>query len=298
MRAALLTATLLLGCNAAVTEIVVSTETDRDVPGELDAVRWEVHATAIGGGVHERETALVPGAPVRMTLVHEGGPLGPLTLRALGLRDGREVTRAEIEARFLLGRSVFVPLDLFRACGATRCGPAEACDAEGRCVQVVLPDAGMTPPPDAGPPPASDSGVDAGDACAETCGAGRCECEGSCDRCALHCADDCRDVRCSGRGRECAIEARDASNVEVECKGGARCVIDARGASNAETIRCREGSDCELDCRGTSNCRLDCDEDARCLLRCDGDNCEAAGEGCEERRECGGGVIACNRDCP
>lgn len=291
MRVALLGAALLIGCHAPVTELVVHTETDHDVPGELDAVRWEVDATAIGGSVHVRTAPLLTGEPARMTLVHERGPLGPLTLRAVGLRDGDDVARAQIEARFILGRSLLVPLDLFRACAATRCGAGEACDVEGRCVPLA---------PDAGPPPAADSGPppDAGVACAEVCGDGRCACERDCARCALRCEDDCPDVRCDGRDTQCAVDARGASNVQVECKGGARCVIDARGASNADTIQCRDGSDCEVDCRDTSNCRVDCHEEARCLVRCDGDDCAIEGEGCEERRSCGGGVIACNRGCP
>ena len=75
-------------------------------------------------------------------------------------------------------------------------------------------------------------------------------------------------------------------------------MVDARSASNLDRVRCHDGASCEVDCRETSNCRVTCDEGAECLVRCDGDGCALGGEGCEERRDCGDGVFACNRGCP
>jgi len=266
------------GCHGPLTELVVSTDTDH----ELDAVRWEIDATAIGGGVSTRQAAFA-GGPLRMTVVHERGPYGPIRLRAYGLRGDAEVARAEVEVSFVPGASVLVPLDLYRACDGQRCGPGETCDARGRCVAVAAPDAGLN--------------ADGGAGCYETCAGSECQCDRGC-RCDLTCGEDCEKVRCDHDGTSCTLDARGASNAELDCRSGARCVVDARGASNLDRVRCHDGASCEVDCRDTSNCRVTCDEGAECLVRCDGDDCALGGEGCEERRDCGGGVFACNRGCP
>lgn len=332
-RAAVAIAICLAGCSAEPTRIVVVTQTDLEMPAELDALAIEVDATAIGGAREERRTALdgtlvVP--PIVLAIVHDGGELGPITVRASGLHEGDVVVTRAARLSFVQGRSVLLRLDLVGACRDRSCDTDRSC-AAGSCVPLDVdaealppwagrealpalpdpPDDGGVPVVDAWVPGPVDAGVDAatmpdagvcavGCECAQTCVDDEgCECKSGC-ACSLACVpgDECTHVVCDGAGTTCAIDGADTSTLEVRCDHRSVCTIDAQGASAATQLSCRDGSQCDVDCRGASSCLLRCESGSQCLLRCDVDSecdvdCTSG-----DRRVCADGVVACNRGCP
>jgi len=138
------------------TEIVVVVESDLSVPGELDAVRVDIMA----GGQSSSSTGDLTGAgalplPRVLNLLHSGGPLGPVEVRAVGRLGGAEVVSREARVFFIEGRTVVLRLELLRSCVGSTCGADETCAAGGcRPVDVdpsELSDwTGTTDRPDAG----------------------------------------------------------------------------------------------------------------------------------------------------
>lgn len=334
MKRVLAAALVLLasGCEG-VTEIVVEVRSDLAVPEELDEIRVEVDGTQVGAGRQQRRIPLTgtgddgPALPVRVVLVHDGGPLGPLRVIARGVAGGDEVVSQSARTAFRRGRTVILPMALSRSCRDRTCGAEETC-VDGRCEPLEPPalDAGLGdadggpgagtdagpagadagPDPDAGPTGPDAGGCPAGCPCSQVC-TGGCTCDDGCG-CELSCpsGEDCESVRCE-HGATCELDARGASNLAAECRHGATCTVDARGASNVLDVVCREDSVCEVDCGDVSNCVVRCENEARCRVRCAGaSNCRI--EGCGDldddvdegdgHLDCGDGWRACRTSCP
>jgi hypothetical protein len=84
-------------CAADRTQVVVVVDSDFTVPTELDGVRVEI--TSPDGTMRTSTGDLrAQGLPRTVTLVHEGGPLGPFRVHAEGMLAG--TPRVERNAMF------------------------------------------------------------------------------------------------------------------------------------------------------------------------------------------------------
>ena len=314
-RVALALLVTLAGCHAPLTELVVVTDTDLQVPDELDTVRFEVDATAIGSSAIEiRETSIVgagaPSLPLVLVLLHDGGDaaLGPIRVRAIGRRGGSERVRHEARTSFIRERSTVLRLDLFARCVDQSCPDGETCGPSGECRDARIDPSSLpawSPHRDAGRHD-DDGGTgpaveeDAGSrACEDTGCSSGCECSGGCE-CTLSCreGDTCESGVCRGAGTRCAVQAQRASNFAHRCEDGATCDIDARDVSNVRDVVCTGGADCSVRCEGSSNCFVRCESGARCALRCDEDSSSCEITSCDgDLRECDDDYWVCNRGC-
>lgn len=149
----MLIALLALSCTSERTgggaQLLVIVSSDLSVPDELDRVALDVSGQQIEGvaqaDLRER------GFPRTVTLVHEGGPLGPVTIRVRGYLAEAEIIQKETIAWFPSEGDGQVEIHLDRSCVGVSCGDGRTCD-ESVCVTVTDPitgdDAGAT---DAGP---------------------------------------------------------------------------------------------------------------------------------------------------
>lgn len=148
----------LAACGRAPTEIVVLVTTDLDVPADADVLR--VTVTEPDGEVRESDVAISSGDAERtLVLLHRGGALGPLEIRASARLGATEVLAARRIVSFEDGRTLHLRIPLDRACATVSCG-ARTCEA-GRCRD---PEVGAC---DLDPAQCSDGGVEdagAGDA--------------------------------------------------------------------------------------------------------------------------------------
>jgi hypothetical protein len=157
-------------------------------------------------------------------------------------------------------------------------GPDPRIDAAPSQPDAAPPDAA---PPDAAPECSDSCGMCGGGCCTQTCGGGP-DCRPTCGQDGCACTLDCAategtcEPRCE-RDSACAIDCSDVNDCRPRCRRG-MCEIDCTGANNCDKVQCTEGASCLLDCAGSNNCEFE---------RCDG-----------EQVSCGGGVVACNRDCP
>lgn len=293
------------GCSEPLTEAVVRVSSDLTVPDELDEVRFQVDTSAIDERSSARGVTLGDGGaqlPVTLTLVHDGGALGPVEVTAIGLRQGTEIVSRTARFHFLRGRTLTVQLDLDRRCISPGCetvlpdgggdaGTAPSLDG-GPVTEPGRSDAGPAPEPDAGEPVCP-----AGCACTMGCGSTTCHCSTGCP-CTFTCTpgEDCEKVYCEGVGTTCELDAHEGSNVrDIRCDEGATCEFDGSGASNV-AVKCEHGSSCFVDCTNVTNCEVQC-KDSSCLVECAGTSeCDIL--------ECDGEVLrcgtqlACGRACP
>jgi len=137
---------LLAASCSSVTEIVVDVTTDLPVPARVDELRV---VASVAGGAEQRSTASLVDRrpPRRVVLVHAGGPLGPVRIRASAHGAEGEIISAERSVAFEPGRSVAVLIALEASCVGVTCPGAGLCQG-GRCVDpcelsgVGCPDAG------------------------------------------------------------------------------------------------------------------------------------------------------------
>ena len=144
-----------LGCGSdpdALTQIEITVDSDLDVPDELDRV-----AIAVSGMVTDeaasadlREQPL----PRHLTLVHEGGPLGPVRVTVTGFRGRSQVVERVVQTRFERGKLVMLAIELERGTGTGDAGEDGGEDG-GEL------DAGTDAATDSGTDAATDSGTDA-----------------------------------------------------------------------------------------------------------------------------------------
>jgi hypothetical protein len=148
---------LSMNCSTAegpATEIVVVTESDLEVPAELDYLE----VRAIGpNGKEQRASSILStarGLPRRVVLRHATGNLGPLHIVASGQKTGREIVSRVADTAFQEGRQVVLHLALLRSCVGIDCG-GQTCTSAG-CVSTDvlgegLPELGELPTPGAVP---------------------------------------------------------------------------------------------------------------------------------------------------
>lgn len=136
-RALALALALATGCGSdPLTEIVVVSDTDLAIPGELDTIRIRVH-----GDPDRTEEALArvgDGAPRPATLglVSSSGQ-GTLEVAVIGELDGAEVVRRTARVAFQPGRVLALRMDLLRSCLASACGEGQTCGERGcRAIEI------------------------------------------------------------------------------------------------------------------------------------------------------------------
>ena len=128
----------VLGCKSAATSIVVSVDTNFDIPAELDEIQIEVIGPA---GVPNRvSVAMADGdsvLPATLTLVQHGTEVGPVLVSATGLLEGDSVVSRAARTEFLPGKSLLLRLFLLRQCEGVECGSGETCEFDG-CIAAEV----------------------------------------------------------------------------------------------------------------------------------------------------------------
>ncbi len=123
---------------SSLTQILVTVDTDLDVPAELEGVRFVVQGP--NGDPRQATADFVAGdpRPAVLSMVHRGGPLGPFTIDVTGVGPGGvAVVEREARVSFLPDRVVVLRLQLWRSCQDVSCGPEETCgDAGCRSVDI------------------------------------------------------------------------------------------------------------------------------------------------------------------
>src|SRR5690606_23521694 len=109
---------------------------DLAVPEELDAVRIEVTSPDGATEIREARASDALTLPVRLRVVHEGGPVGPIHIRVLGLRDDEARVEASAVTAFVPGQTVSVWLSLSRSCFDVTCEQGETC-TNGACAAIA-----------------------------------------------------------------------------------------------------------------------------------------------------------------
>ena len=181
---------MLQGCTTdPLTEIIVVVDSDLEVPTEIDSVRIEVR----GAGMDRGSTGSLSGQnalplPRTLDLIHGSGPLGPIDVRAVGLRAGGEVLERQARVSFIAGATVMLRLNLLSQCVRATCEPGQTCgDGSMRCRPVEigpeeLPVWNGVIPPLFGDAGASDAG-DGDDVGADGCSISPEQCNGLDDDC-------------------------------------------------------------------------------------------------------------------
>ena len=138
------------GCTDPYTQIIVTVDSDLQVPGQLDALEIEVsNDSQTASTPWVRPTALHAGMlPVSLALNSEGGKTPWVTVRVRGKLHvaGGVLTVVErsARARFERGKTLELHIDLLRACAATvnlgvlvrepvACSPGLTCGEQGKC---------------------------------------------------------------------------------------------------------------------------------------------------------------------
>ena len=141
LAAALCVGLSLTGCaadSAELTQLVVTVDSDLSVPGELDRVSIEL----LGARADAASADLTKqGLPRSLGLLHTAGPLGPITVRAVGWRGSERVVERSLQASFERGQTARIELVLEAACSGVMCASGETCSG-GSCPAIAA-DAGV-----------------------------------------------------------------------------------------------------------------------------------------------------------
>ncbi len=121
-----------------VTQIVVAVDSDLSVPTELDTLKVEVTGAV---NMPSAQADLTQQAlPRSLSLVHSGGPLGPVTVTVSGLRGASVVVTREAKVSFVQDQSLQLRVFLGRACAGSKDNCASAgktCD-NGQCIDPTI----------------------------------------------------------------------------------------------------------------------------------------------------------------
>ena len=291
------------GCDLAPrTQIVVVVDTDFDIPDGLDTI--VIDASAPDGQDHSSSIELEGSSslPATVTLVHEGGPLGPFTVEASGEREGSTIVEREAEVSFVPDRSLVLTLHLVEACSGFPCPAFETCSEEG-CVDPErddLPEWNGTPPRLDGGDGDGDADVDSdvdGDTDSDVDGDGDTDVDGDGDTDADSDgdgdgdvdadtdadSDDCipTDEVCNGEDDDCDDEIDEDFDLETDVDNCGSCELVCNFQNG--TGECRGGECVVLDCDtgfdncnddGTDGCETNIDETVEHCGACD-DPCPA-----------------------
>jgi hypothetical protein len=284
------------------TEMLIVVDSDLRVSDELARVTFRVLGPRGNQQAAVTDFAAGDPRPAVLSLVHRGGPLGPLTISVTGDRGAAETVRQRVaRVSFIEGRSVMLRMDLLRSCGGLRCGEEETC-ADGGCRAIDIDPSelvdwnGFAPPLDGSVSRmdgGTDGGTDAGMDARVECTAGACDdgidcttdscVDGLCSFVPDHgaCAEDsidCTSARCSVTMG--CVQAPD----DAMCDDGVDCTADtcdpASGCAFApDDTLCSDGVDCTTQrCEATSGCMAPVPDDTRCDdgIECTGDRCDPA----------------------
>jgi alpha-tubulin suppressor-like RCC1 family protein len=279
-------AALIAGCEGELTEILVVVDSDLAVPGEIDAVRIEV----MSGPAAPAQTSTgilgvprMPSLPRTLALVHKGGPLGPIEVRAQVLQGPTVVVERRARVSFVQGEVRVLRLNLDRDCEGMMCGAGMTC-AAGVCRSIDVPASEL--PPWTGSIPSRDGGMiiptDGCPGVAEVCNGMDDDCDGvvdngidldsdpsNCGRCAMRCAvrsgatATCTDGMC---GYDCMADFDDC---DTRPENGCEASLVAPETCGSCTNDCTMMPGGTFACEASA-CRLtgcmpgfgDCDADA------------------------------------
>lgn len=128
------------GGDSTLTEVVIVVDSDLDVPGDIDEIFIEV--TSPRGELQTSSAPLgagQPRLPRTLGMIHEGGRLGPFTVRVLARDAGG--TRVSRTARFSFeqGESRRLRVFLPASCVAVTCDTDQTCSESG-CAGIDVPE--------------------------------------------------------------------------------------------------------------------------------------------------------------
>lgn len=314
MRWALASLVLLAACADDPTQLVVVVDTDLGIPTELDAVRVEVVTPSGERPEPIRQALSAQGdLPRWVTLVHRGGPLGPIEIEAVGSLAGGDVVRRQASASFVAGQTRTLRLELLRRCVDVTCPLGRTCGGDGCRDPAVAEEelerwtGGVSPlgpsdPPDAGPPP---------ECVEETCNRRDDDCDGEVDEGLVESDPN----NCGGCDRVCPVGPHAARSCVdgvclLECEDGfADCNLDGTDGCEADLSAAVTCGACDETCAeptpmcvvegGAASCREGCGAEAPtpCAGRCvdtasDPDHCGGCDRACPDPMR-PGAVAAC-----
>jgi hypothetical protein len=203
------------GCKAR-TQIMVTSDTNLDVPGQIDGISIQVtgpDGTMVTADANMNDLPAVFGA------YHEGGDLGPVSVRVEGTLGGTFVIAREATLSFQPGRTVVLPMNLYAACVGMTCAGGQTC-GDGSCRNIEVGDAELRDWTGTAPgigAPVGDAGTD-GPVCTplmEACNGRDDDCDGRVDESFDRIVEACnaRDDDCDGTIDE------DTDAIAEECNG-------------------------------------------------------------------------------
>jgi hypothetical protein len=255
------------GCSSEdLTQLMVSVDTDFDVPEALDEITIEVIAP---DGLTTNSSAALDEAdlPMRLAVVHRSGPLGPVRIKVEGLLRGETQIQRRAEVYFVEGEVRELRMDLLRSCKGVSCAVDETCGADGcRARRITEEELGPWEgpmrldfgPPDMGP---MDMTTDGCVPTEEVCNDADDDCDGEVDET----FDFDTDMRhCGGCDRPCepdpvrGSEACVMGTCILSCDPGfGDCDAEAPGCESSLSSAATCG-DCDQTCAGgTPICDLD-----------------------------------------
>ena len=155
-------------CSDDPTQVLVVTDSDLEVPRELDAI-YVVVTRPDGSTVESTATlgADQPPLPRTLALVYEQGPLGPFDVRVIGRQGGADRIGRTARFSFQKGRTLVLVMHLTRRCIGAACGTGETCGEDGCRPVDVAPEellawTGSPPTLEGGTPPIDAATPDGG----------------------------------------------------------------------------------------------------------------------------------------
>jgi hypothetical protein len=128
----------LLACSSdkpSVTAIDIAIESDLKVPDEINFLNITISGLA-GAAKHASADLTKQGFPRHLTLVHEGGPNGPILVTVAGLHDDEKIIESKVQLSFQLRTTVDVTIELQRSCkGVLSCDADQTC-RDGECHSI------------------------------------------------------------------------------------------------------------------------------------------------------------------
>ena len=142
MKGAAILVLLLLGCSdeLKLTQVVVTVDSNLSVPSALDRVRVDIEGLTHLASAEADLT--VQALPRSVSIVHDGGPFGPVVVTATGFSGASVVLERTAEFSFAKGQTVGLLLELSSACVGRTCTGLDTCIA-GVCRSRQL---GSLPP--------------------------------------------------------------------------------------------------------------------------------------------------------
>jgi hypothetical protein len=122
-----------LGCSgdtSSPTEITIEVTSDLSAPTEIDRV--DIDVTNLKQPVHASADLTKKDLPRHLTLVHDGGPLGPVTITVTGFLDNARLIERKVELSFSLRTSKALSVRLERECLHNFCTDDTTC-VQGKC---------------------------------------------------------------------------------------------------------------------------------------------------------------------